>query len=281
MNIKSFSKNFRAGCAGLTAAIMLLSSTSAYAQQRQGNAVQSNGSTKITPVIPAQAVFGQVTAALARSGGQNAALIAAIQSRNTDAIVTALVAQGINVDRATRIAAVIVNSTPAEIINILSRIQNRQGTLPTSSPGLPVAGSFSRRELSTSSETLVASSGSIFLAQSSGSSVDNEAAVSELYNIFTQAFVAGGNSSGDAQKNASNLLVALSTVKYAITPNGAVNLRQVNQLSRLIQSPITALPGMLTATRNNPTVETFRQIQATVNVLEPITLLVQAINESV
>ncbi|HEY9695159.1 MAG TPA: hypothetical protein V6D15_23400 [Oculatellaceae cyanobacterium] len=278
MNIKSFSTNFRAGCVGLTTALMLLGLTSTYAQADE---VQSNGSTKVTPLIPARALFGQITAALARTGGQNAALIAAIQSRNTDAIITALVAQGINVDRATRIAAVIATLTPSDIINLLSRIQNRQGALPASSQGIPVAGSLSNLGLSTSRGTLVASSEPILLAQASGSSVDSEAAVAELYNTFSQAFVAGGNSASDAQKNASNLLVALTTVKYAITPNGSVDIRQVNQLARLIQSPIAVLPGMLTATRNNPSVETFRQIQATVNVLEPMALLVQAVNQAI
>jgi hypothetical protein len=276
MNIKFFPNNFRAGCAGLTAALMLLSSTSAYAE---GN--QSNGSTKVTPAIPSQALFGQIRAAIARSGGQNAALTAAIQSRNPDAIVTALVAQGVSVERATSIAAVMLNLTPNDIINLLSRLQNRQSALPNSNQDNFVAASLSQSGLSTSRGTLVASSEPMFVAQASGSSVDNEAAVSELYNTFTQAFVAGGNSAGDAQKNASNLLVALTTVKYAITPNGSVNLRQVNQLARLIQSPIAALPGMLTATRNNPTVDTFRQIQATVNVLEPMALLVKAVNEAI
>ena len=285
MNINSFSTNFRAGCAGLTAALMLLSSTSAYAQQQQGDAVQSNGSTKVLPIQAGGAAGGlgqaggNINAAIQQSGGagstESAATISAIQTAAgggavaVSALTTALVNAGVAPGLAANLA-VVTTLSPATVAAILANIQS---SLPTQVPGNAVAASLSR-----STGTLVASSEPMFIAQAQ----DTTAGVREAYDGLTQAFIAGGVDATNAQRNAANLLIALASVKYAAPVGGGVNLPQINRLATLIQPSIAALPGLRKALDNpNLSLTTFRQIQATIGVLEPVALLVRVVNENV
>ncbi|MGB3207685.1 MAG: hypothetical protein WBB28_22095 [Crinalium sp.] len=284
MNIKSFPTNFRAGCAGLTAALMLLSSTSAYAQSNQ-----SNGSTKVLPIQQGGAAGGlgraggNITAAIAQSGGagstQAAATIAAIQTAAgggaaaVGALTTALTNAGVAPGLAANLAVV----TTLTIPTVTSILANTQSSLPT-----PNSGSGLTASLSTG--TLVASSEPMFLAQTAVTPVQNTtAAVREAYDALTQAFIAGGVDPTNAQRNAANMLIALASVKYAAPLGGGVNIRQINRIATLIEPAIAALPGLRRAVTDNPNLSltTFRQVQATIGVLEPMALLVRVVNENV
>ncbi len=288
MNIKSFSTNFRAGCAGLTAALMLLSSTSAYAQTNQ-----SNGSTKVLPIQQGGAAGGlgqaggNINAAIQQSGGagstQAAAVVSAIQTAAgggagaVSALTTSLINAGVAPGLAANLA-VVTTLTPATVNAILA------GRRPQSSLPTPRAGSAVAASLSSSTGTLVASSEPMFVAQTSVTPVQNtEAAVTEAYDALTQAFIAGGVSPTNAQSNAANMLIALASVKYAAPVGGGVNVGQINRIATLIQPAIADLPGLRKAITDNPNLSlaTFRQIQATIGILEPMALLVRVVNENV
>ena len=271
MKIQPLSNKFhRAVSISLITSLILLNAVSVQAEINQSC---SNCSTKVQPIqSPLGPSISTLIGSLTDSAPTTAALTALIQElqsgdRTLTNFQSRLTAAGVNSNTSAQAAEVAGSLTEAEVRAIL---RGDRSSVPIPGSGVSVA--------SSQPGVLLASSQLETVAQGSSSA---NAAVSGLYNTFNQAFIAGGVTSTQADRNAVNLVVALSSIKGTLRNNGYISLREVNRLVKAIDPSIAALPGLLQAVNNNPSVERFQQIQDTVSALELVGIYIKAVNSSV
>lgn len=279
MKIQPFSPKFhRAVSASLAASLILVSSVQAQSNyEPEPNVGCTDCSTKVSPI---QAPLGPSISGVTGSVNESVptatalrALIQELQAGNTTLtdFQSRLTAAGVNPDTSNQAAVVTGSLSETQVRAILARIRNRS-SLPIPSSITDVA--------SSTNEVLIASSQLDTMAQSSTSPEAN-AAVSGLYNTFNQAFISGGINPTEADRNAANLVIALSSVKGTLRKNGYINLKEVNRLVSFVNPSIAILPRLVEAAGNNASLQTFQRIQDTVSALEVVALYITAINNSV
>jgi hypothetical protein len=169
---------------------------------------------------------------------------------------------------------VISSISEKQVASIIAGSQN-QGGVRIAGANMPVE--FTQ-PISASTQVLLASSDTKGVSEKP-TPMSPQEAVLGLHKTFSQAFLASGLSSTEADKNATNLVTALAAVKSSYNSKGDVNGKKVNQLVRLIGPSRAALPGMLRVVSNNPNPETFQQIQDTVSSLETVGGFVKEVND--
>ncbi|HEY9873288.1 MAG TPA: hypothetical protein V6D12_07615 [Candidatus Obscuribacterales bacterium] len=242
MKIQPVSKKFLAAVsAGLAASLILGSTSTVYAQVPLPSI--SNVVTRITTTV--QRVF------------------------SSSPLITFSLASAAKAD------LVISTISEKEVASIIAGSQN-QGGVRIAGANMPVE--FTQ-PISASTQVVLASSDAKGVSDKP-TPISPQEAVLGLHQTFSQAFIASGLSSSEADKNATNLVTALAAVKSSYNNNGDINAKKVNHLVRLIEPSRAALPGMLRVVSNNPNPETFQQIQDTVSSLETVGGFVKQVNDN-
>lgn len=243
MKIHPVSKKFLAAVsAGLTASLILGSTSTVYAQFI-GLPSLSNVVTRVTTIV--QRIF------------------------SSSPLITFSFASAAKAD------LVISTISEKQVASIIAGSQN-QGGVRIAGANMPVE--FAQ-PISASTQVVLASSDAKGVSEKPAP-ISPQEAVLGLHQTFSQAFIASGLSSTEADKNATNLVTALAAVKSSYNNNGDINAKKVNHLVRLIEPSRAALPGMLRVVSNNPNPETFQQIQDTVSSLETVGGFVKQVNDN-
>ena len=131
---------------------------------------------------------------------------------------------------------------------------------------------------SSNRELLVAASAPVPIAQRLNPESPADA-VQILYNTFDDAFFVAGIDPEIAQKNAKNLVLALSGVKDWFATDEEIDVLPVNKTTKLMEPILKDIPKLRLALGNNPSANDYLLILHTMTVIDTILTPLQVVND--